>query len=322
MIFAWLRSQDRLGERTKVYGYTRSWSKIGSAISVVLACIFVFTTNNFIYIFFFAILPYILNIINFLGYPAALDGDIQKAPTMGHLITHMKESLLVSVRRRGLRRLILESMGFEGFFKAAKDYLQPILLVAAVTLTANLFTSAALTDTQKSVILIGPVFFVIYLFSALASRKAHVLVAHHGHEDTTARSLWAVTTLIFVVMLPGLYYGILWVTIPGFVALYIMQNLWRPILISRFDAHSDEAKGATVLSIESQAKSVATMVIAPVLGLAIDFVATRQQLWGEIWGQTEFWPIGILGAVIAFVFFITAGGDSLFSRSPHPNILP
>ncbi len=306
MIFAWLRSQGRLKERTKVYGYTRSWSKIGSALSVLLACIFVFTTNNFIYIFFFAIIPYILNIINFLGYPAALDGDIQKAPTMGHLITHLKESLLVSVRRRSLRRLILESMGFEGFFKAAKDYLQPILMVAAIGLTANLFTSAALTDTQKSVILIGPVFFVIYLFSALASRKAHALVAHHGHEDIAARWLWAVTTLVFVVMLPGLYYGLLWVIIPGFAGLYIMQNLWRPILISRFDSHSDEAKGATVLSIESQAKSVATMIIAPLLGLAIDFVDGRQQLFGEIWGESEFWPIGIFGSVIAFIFLVSA----------------
>ena len=37
MIFTWLRLQDRADERTKVYGYTRSWSKYGSALSVVLA---------------------------------------------------------------------------------------------------------------------------------------------------------------------------------------------------------------------------------------------------------------------------------------------
>ncbi len=32
MIFEWLRSQNRTNEKTKVYGYTRSWSKIGSAL--------------------------------------------------------------------------------------------------------------------------------------------------------------------------------------------------------------------------------------------------------------------------------------------------
>ena len=34
LVFSWLRSQNRTAERTKVYGYTRSWSKYGSALSV------------------------------------------------------------------------------------------------------------------------------------------------------------------------------------------------------------------------------------------------------------------------------------------------
>ena len=32
MIFEWLRLEGRLGERTKFYGHTRSWSKFGSAV--------------------------------------------------------------------------------------------------------------------------------------------------------------------------------------------------------------------------------------------------------------------------------------------------
>ena len=53
MIFTWLRIQNRTDERTKVYGYTRSWSKIGSAVSVVAASLFVFFSKNFIYIFWY-----------------------------------------------------------------------------------------------------------------------------------------------------------------------------------------------------------------------------------------------------------------------------
>ena len=75
--------------------------------------------------------------------------------------------------------------------------------------------------------------------------------------------------------------------ITGFLALYILQNLWRPVLISRFDAHSSEARGATVLSIESQAKSAATMVFAPLMGAAVDFVKSRQI------GVSEFWPVAV-----------------------------
>ena len=43
MIFEWLRIQNREKERTRVYGFTRSWSKVGSAVSVVIASAFIFT---------------------------------------------------------------------------------------------------------------------------------------------------------------------------------------------------------------------------------------------------------------------------------------
>jgi MFS family permease len=298
MIFTWLRLQGRTDERTKVYGYTRSWSRIGSAVSVVLACIFVLVTRNFVYVFFFSIAPYLLNVINLLGYPQELDGDITKGTSLRHIMVHLKEALLVSVRQASLRRLMFESMGFEGFFKAAKDYLQPILKEAALPVTAALFAGATLSEEQKSVILIGPVYFVLFLLSAVASRKAHVLVHHHAHEDRTARFLWLVLFLVLAAMVPAMYLAIHWVMIVGFVALYILQNLWRPVLISRFDAHSDEAKGATILSIETQAKSVATMVIAPPLGFAIDTAQTHGV------GKSPFWPLAVLGAGVALLFIL------------------
>jgi MFS family permease len=300
MIFMWLYIHGRSEENTRVYGYTRSWSKIGSAVSVILACSFVFATSNFIYVFFFAIIPYILNIINFFGYPKELDGSIAEDLSIVKMVRHLKETLLVSIKQASLRRLILESMGFEGFFKAFKDYLQPILKAAAIPLTALLFSGIQLSDEQKSVVLIGPVFFVLFVLSALASRNAYRLVESPGQEDGTARMLWGWSVVIFLVLLPAMYFGIHWIMITGFVVLYVIQNLWRPVLISRFNAHSDKSKGATILSIESQAKSSSTMIIAPVLGLAIDLARSHKI------GESEFWPVGVLGLVIALGFFLTA----------------
>ena len=300
LIFTWLRIQDRTNERTKVYGYTRSWSKIGSAVSVILACFIVFATSHFVYVFLFAIIPYILNIVNFLGYPKEIDCKTEKRISMADVISHLKETLMLSVNQASLRRLILESMGFEGFFKASKDYLQPILLAAALPLSERLFMGIQLSDEQRSVVLIGPVFFMLFMMSAFASRYAYRLVSEPDREDKTARLLWGLSVLIFMVLLPAMYYQTHWIMITGFVALYVVQNLWRPVLISRFDAHSDETKGATVLSIESQAKSLSTMIIAPVLGLAIDFVRNHGI------GSSEFWPMGVFGLLIAIGFFLTA----------------
>ena len=157
-----------------------------------------------------------------------------------------------------------------------------------------------LSNEQKSVALIGPVFFMLFIMSALASRNAYRLVSKAGHEDKAAGLLWGFCVIIYLVLLPAMYYEIHWIMITCFVMLYVIQNFWRPVLISRFYAHSDEEKGATVLSIESQAKSLSTMVIAPILGLAVDLVG-RHDI-----GSSAFWPVGGIGLLISFVFLVTA----------------
>jgi hypothetical protein len=253
-----------------------------------------------VYVFFFSIIPYLLNIVNFMGYPKEVDGDVKQGVSLREMLGHLKDTLVMSFRRAGLRRLMLESMGFEGFFAAGKDYLQPILKAAALPLTAALFTGVSLSEEQQSVVLIGPVYFVLFLLSAWASRKAHVLVERTGHEDRTARFLWAASFAILSGMFVAMFLGVYWAIIAAYVVLYMLQNVWRPVLISRFDSHGDEEHGATILSIESQAKSAATMVAAPVMGFAVDVVTSRGI------GATAFWPVAALGATLALLFLLTS----------------
>ncbi len=297
LIFTWLRNQGRVHERTKVYGYTRSWSKIGSAVSVLIACGIVFATSNFTVVFFFAIIPYLINIVNFLGYPKEIDCEMHPELSLKVIYRHLIQTLVDSVKQPGLRRLILESMGYEGFFKASKDYLQPILMAAAIPLIAALFSQTWLSDEQKSVVLIGPVYFILFILSAVASRNVY-RIAHSEGEDGVAHAMWGGNVCIFSILLPAMVFQIHWVMIFGFVLLYVAQNLWRPLLISRFDAHSDETAGATILSIESQAKSLSTMLMAPLLGFFIDLVQAHGM-------GCNFWPIGMLGLLISLTFFLT-----------------
>ena len=300
MIFSWLQIEGRETERTKVYGHTRSWSKLGSALSVVLAAIFVFMTDNYIYIFFLSILPYLLGIINIMGYPSEVDGPIGTSTSPREVIQHLRDAMSTVCARKPLRRLLFESMGFEGFFGVAKDYLQPILKATALPLTAALLLSDALSEHQRVALLVGPVYLVLYLLSALASRKAHVLVDRHESEEHTARSLWLILLATVIILMPALYYGWLPVVITGFIAMYILQNLWRPLLVSRIADHSDAAMGATILSVESQAKGLASVIIAPALGYLVDMMAAKSI------GALPFWPVGIFGLVIALTFIATA----------------
>ncbi|NOY91432.1 MAG: MFS transporter [Deltaproteobacteria bacterium] len=304
MIFSWLRNQGREDERTAVYGYTRSWSKLGSALSVLIACGIIWWTGDFILVFFFAIAPYLLNMLNLATYPAEVDEIRAEKETLGSLSRALWQSLKCAVKRRPLRRLVIEAMGFDGFFKASKDYLQPVLFAAALPLSARLFAHAGLNEAQRSVVLLGPVYVTLFLLSALASRHAHRVVrALGGSYERASRELWAALAIVFGVLLWALRVELASVAIAGFIALYVVQNLWRPVLLSRLDRVSDGAEGATILSIESQARSLFTLALAPLLGALVDHVRAS----GD---AGPFWPVPAIGFALAFSFWLLgARGD-------------
>jgi MFS family permease len=305
MIFTWLRIQGRLDERTRIYGLTRSWSQIGSAVSVVLAAIFVSTTNGYHYVFLFAIIPYALNILNFLGYPRELDGQLDAHVSIRSVAVHLRDAVVQSLRKPDLRRLMLESMGFEGVFKAVKDYIQPVLQSAAVgTLAAGNLSfiprDEAWSDTQRSAVLVGVVYFVLYLLSAYGSRQSHRLTDGPDGEERASQLLWITVAVLYAAIVVAGWYNLTAILIPAFVLLHVSQSLWRPVIISRFDKASHERQGATILSIESQAQGIATLVFAPLLGLAVDAAGTH-----GVGGP--FWPAGLLGLLAASAFLSQPG---------------
>jgi MFS family permease len=288
MIFDWLRLQGRVDEKTKVYGYTRSWSKNGSALAVIIASALVFYTGKYSNIFLFCIIPYVLGIINFLGYPAELDGDRRRTFSMKAVVVLLGGAFKQVIHDSFLRRLIVESMGFQGTFKATKDYLQPILKQAAVALPILV----ALEDKKRAALLVGAVYFILHILSSIASRRAHKVADWKGGEDKAASFLWCVNWLLFVCLIPFLWFQWNPIVIVLFVALAILQNFWRPVILGRINVHANPEMSATVLSIESQAHSLTTMLIAPILGWSVDMAGT-------------FWPVGVAGALVATGIILT-----------------
>jgi len=289
MIFDWLAHEGRLTEKTKVYGFTRSWSKMGSALSVVIAAGMVFYSGQYSHIFWFSIPPYVLGIINFFGYPAYLDGARRRSFS-GHAVwSHFKQALHRSWQDSNIRRLIVESMGFEGLYKSVKDYLQPVIQHLAVTLPLLV----GVEDTRRTALMVGGVYFVLHVLSGIASRRAYRLRDRLGSEENAAKWLWQLYGLLFLILTFSFSRNMLWVAILCFTGMAIAQNMWRPILVSRFDDHAPAEESATILSIESQSKSLATILLAPLLGYAVD--------------QFSFLPLGICGiavsSLIGFQFY-------------------
>ncbi len=296
MIFDWLRMQDRLDEKTKVYGFTRSWSQMGSALSVLIAGALVFYRGNFTDIFWYSIIPYSVNIINFLGYPSQLDGDRQSKFSLKAVAKLLDKALKSAVCFPPLRRLVFEGMGFEGMYKASKDFLQPILQQTAIALPILV----ALDASKRSALLVAGVYFLLYFLSSFASRNSHRFSDwRDGEEGAFAQLMWWIDLVLFASLIPALWFGWLHIVIVLFVALAILQNIWRPVLISRFDAQSTPDMGATVLSIEAQAKSLATIIFAPLLGWLVDTFGLFSSV--EV---AQFVPIGIVGTLIAIAILL------------------
>jgi MFS family permease len=284
MIFDWLSQQGRAGEKTHVYGFTRSWSQIGSAVSVVIATVLVFTSKDYSKIFLFSIVPYVLNIVNFLTYPPSLDGPKQHSSDPLGVAKLLWESLRESWKNLFLRRLFIESMTFEGMFKVSSDYLQPMLKAAALALPFFLDWS----DRRRTALLVGAIYFLLYLASSYASRHAGWLAKRCGSENRAARKLWWTNLASFAVLTAALLLQLPWPAIAVFVFLAIIQNFWRPILISRFADHANPAQTATVLSIESQGKSLFGAVMAPLIGWSVDRMPDE---W-------KFLPVGVMGLML------------------------
>ncbi len=298
MIFTWLRLQGREKERTQVYGYTRSWSKFGSALSVVLAAVFVYVYDSYTYVFYCTIVPYVLGIINILSYPQELDGTVDREISLAQMGRHLKESFKEAFGNMHLRRLIAESMGFQGAYDVAKDYLQPILKGAAVVAVGQWFAQEQMSDIQQSTLLVGPVYLMLYLLAAFASRNAHRVVVFWGEAERAALFLWGSAAILFLGMASVSFFQIDLALIVIFVLLDALQNLWRPVQLGRLDTHGREEQGALLLSIESQMRRASTMLMAPLMGLAVDLVVA-QKIGGP------FWPVGVFGVAVTLLFLVT-----------------
>ena len=281
MIFKWLENQGRLSEKTRVYGFTRSWSKTGTALSSVIAAALVWKSGAYSSVFLFCIPPYLLNLVNLLSYPGDLEGSESGSTSIRDSFEMLKSTFKDALTLKPLRRLIGETMGFEGVHKVTSDYVQPVIKSIAVSIPIL----AGLSGDRGSAALAGGIYFVLALIGIFGARFSHRFVAAAGTEQKAVSRLWRSGFLMYLLMAPALFMRWYAAAIVIFVVLELLQNLWRPVQVGRFDEVSKGSRRATVLSIESQAKSLSAMVYAPVLGLFAD--------------KLGLWTVGAAGALVA-----------------------
>ena len=309
MIFRWLELSGKQNERTKIYGKTRSWSKLGSALSALIAAGIVLATESYIAIFFLSMIPYAVLIGSIATYPRELDNQPEdtdangegepkptRSPLRAQFLAPLRQVLASVKARRELRTLLVESVAFDSIFTSAKDYIQPAIAVIAITSGAALFKNSQFSEIQQTCLFVGVVFAAMSVLGSLASRHAHRL----DTRGTGARTLWRASFVIYILIALGALANLSAVVVIAFVALYAAQNAWRPILMGRLDKVTDTASGATLLSVEHQARGIAAMIGAPLIGFLVDTASGA----GSV---TAYWPIGAVGVGVTLVITLLMG---------------
>lgn len=292
MIFDYLHMHNWDHLRTHYYGHTRAWSQAGAAISALIAGILVFWRGSYAPVFLFTIIPYIADLFLILSYPADLDGPRHSSDkTIASEFATVLRSLLKSLRSRELLRAIANQSLYSGYYKAFKDYLQPILKNFAIAMPVFL----ALQDNQRTALITGIVYAALYFITAYASRSSGKM-SERFH--TLAIPL---NTMLFLGILFGIVSGIAyWLGVPIvaivlYVGIYVIENLRKPMGIAYVTERMDKGSLASALSVESQAETLFAVVIALLLGF-----------FSNLWGL----GLGIL--VVSGISFIAA----LFLRLP------
>ncbi len=268
MIFDYLRIHDWKDQKVYYYGHTRSYSQLGSAASSLVAALLVFLSGEYRMIFLYTIIPYVIDLFLILSYPDQLNGRTSefRSEKIRKRFKRVVLDFWESFRRLKTLRVVANVSVYTGFYQALKDYLQPVIKTLALSLPFFL----AFKDQQRTAILIGLIYFVVYILTSISARNsgrfARMFSNLHIPLNVT------LLTGLGLGLLSGVFYefDLLVMSVVFFMVIYIIENLRKPIGVSFLSETIEKDVLATVLSAESQAHTLIAALLAPLIGFFAD----------------------------------------------------
>ncbi len=263
MIMQFLDVNKMKESKTQIYGLTRSYSNIGSAISSIGGVVLVLFTPDLSYLFLIAIIPYIVDLLLILSYPEYLNNKVDTEFKIKDFLVENVRSVKYAFTTPNLNRTIIQSSGFNAIFKTIKDYIQPIIIGLGITIL--LFGNFSLDDNLK--IIIGLIYASAQIISVFVTRNAYKLEKRF-EGSLIISSMWLFTAITCILL--GIFINNVYIVMVSFILFYVFLNTRKPFMVEKIGNQSDNTKRASVLSIESQITSLFIIIFAPVLGYISD----------------------------------------------------
>lgn len=265
MIMDYLKLNNWSDQKINYYGHTRACSQKGSAISSLIAGILVFFSGSYQNIFLFSIIPYLLNLILIWSYPSELNKTKDTSKTKKKVVVKTTfYSFWDIIKKPEVLKILNASAVHSAYLKAVKDYIQPLMV--NIALVIPLLTN--IDVNKKNGLIIGILYFLIYLLTSKASKFASKAA------DKKRNSISYITLIsgFSLGVLSGIFfYYDLWVlSFLAFVGIYLIENLRKPILTGFVADNVPNEILTSVMSVQSQLKTVITAVLAFSFGIIAD----------------------------------------------------
>ncbi len=265
MILSYLEIKGITHLKVEYYGYTRSYSQLGSALSSLIAMVLVFYSGAYRIVFLASIVPYILELFLMVSYPKELDGELRKSETFKEIWESIKKTtkdFIGVFKHPEILKALLNSSSFDGLFKSTKDYLQPVLKAYALSLPIFL----SLQGKRRSAVLVGLTYFFIYLLTSYASRRASKV--RDFFKDIRKAINWTFFIGSFLLFISGIALKLKFylISVLMFIMFYVLKNIRRPLNVGYIGEKIKSKVMASGLSAESQLKTVFSAIFSFLMG--------------------------------------------------------
>ncbi len=268
LILEYLNLNGMLDQKVAYYGRTRGASQLGSAFNALIAAGLLFYTGDYRSMFLATTIPYILDLFNLATYPKELDGELAnlgRGAIWGQTKATLKDFGGIFKSLKAMRA-ILNSASFSALFKTSKDYLQPILESFAL---ATPFL-VVLDDVRRGGVMVGGVYFIIYLLTSAASRSSDVFSRRFPSLGQAINLTFLIGAGFLVIAGLATWWNLVVLSVLVFLGFYVLQNLRKPMTVAFISDQISHHVMASGLSVETQFTTILVAIFAPVLGALAD----------------------------------------------------
>ncbi len=263
MILSYLEHKGWYEYKGFVYGYTRSFSLIGSSLSAFLSILFVLKFPVLKWVFVASTVPFILDFILIASYPQSLNEQRESQFDFKTFLKVGKEQLKMIGKSVAIRKIVISGASYIGVFKTIKDYIQPILSIMLISSGVGLIGDFNQSDSLK--IYLGIIYGIFYIFSSLASKNIYRVSAKYGDYKVFS-AFYDLMGVVFIILALTIKNHFLMITVVLYFALYVMQDARRPAFIAVLSNYMEKSQRVTVMSLENQLRSLLIVFFGPLFG--------------------------------------------------------